>query len=141
MESKKMGILIGVLALCGLIITMLVTSNNKTYKVSFNSNGGSNVETQLVKAGKKVTKPSVPKKVGYKFVSWQKDDVDFDFDTVIKEDIVLKAKWEEEVVVINVSDVTLSKTTLYLKVGDAYTLSANVIPSDATNKNLTWSSS
>jgi len=40
-----------------------------------------------------------------------------------------------------VSAISLSKSTASLNVGDALSLTANVSPSDATNKNVTWSSS
>lgn len=41
---------------------------------------------------------------------------------------------------INVTGVTISKTSLSMIQGDTYTLSASVHPSDATNKELLWSS-
>ncbi len=40
-----------------------------------------------------------------------------------------------------VTDVTLSETTLALNVGDIYALIATVLPENATNKAVTWSSS
>ena len=42
---------------------------------------------------------------------------------------------------VAVTSVSVSPATLELTVGDAYTLSATVNPSNATNKNVTWSSS
>jgi len=48
-----------------------------------------------VVSGAKVEKPEDPVKEGFEFVAWQLDGVDFDFDTVIEEDIILVAKWEE----------------------------------------------
>ena len=49
--------------------------------------------------------------------------------------VTVKAK------VINVSSVTLNKTSASLKVGETITLEATVNPSDATDKTLSWSSS
>lgn len=40
---------------------------------------------------------------------------------------------------VAVTGVTLNKTSLSLTVGDSETLTATVAPSDATNKNVTWS--
>lgn len=40
-----------------------------------------------------------------------------------------------------VSSVSLNKTTLTLGVGESETLTATIVPSDAVNKNVTWSSS
>ena len=41
---------------------------------------------------------------------------------------------------VNVTGVTISKTSLSMIQGDTYTLSASIQPSDATNKDLVWSS-
>lgn len=43
--------------------------------------------------------------------------------------------------IIHVSSVSLSETTLDLETGDRYTLQATVLPTDATDKSLSWSSS
>ena len=42
---------------------------------------------------------------------------------------------------VNVTDVTLSKNTFELLIGEEFTLTATVLPDNATNKNLTWLSS
>lgn len=42
---------------------------------------------------------------------------------------------------INVTSIELNKSTLSLKVGEDETLVANILPTDATNKNVTWTSS
>jgi len=42
---------------------------------------------------------------------------------------------------VSVTGVTLNKTTLSLAVGDTETLTANIAPFNATNKNVTWKSS
>ncbi len=43
--------------------------------------------------------------------------------------------------VVEVSSITLDKTEASLKVGESLTLTATVLPSNATNKTVTWSSS
>jgi len=43
--------------------------------------------------------------------------------------------------IINVSNVSLNKTTLELTEGDSETLTATIAPENATNKKVTWSSS
>lgn len=69
------------------------------YEVSFNSMGGSAVEDQRILEGEKAVKPADPTRSGYEFVEWQISDgssyAAFDFDTVITEDIVLRALWKE----------------------------------------------
>ncbi|MDE6947803.1 MAG: InlB B-repeat-containing protein [Anaeroplasmataceae bacterium] len=72
----------------------------KTYMVSFESDGGSVVESQTIEAGKKAVRPVSPTKEGYLFMGWFKDDnktQEFDFTTeIINKDIILYAKWEKE---------------------------------------------
>ncbi len=65
------------------------------YKVTFNSNGGSNVENQLVKNGAKATKPADPTRDGHTFVGWMQNGKTYDFDTRVTADINLIAKWEK----------------------------------------------
>ena len=67
-----------------------------THKVTFDSNGGSEVASQNVNDGAKAIKPSNPTKRGYKFKGWQKDGNTFDFSTAITEDIELKAIWKKK---------------------------------------------
>ena len=43
--------------------------------------------------------------------------------------------------IIEVTSVSLSRTTLLLEVGETYALTASVLPSNATDKSVTWSSS
>ena len=43
--------------------------------------------------------------------------------------------------IIHVSSVSLNETTLNLETGDRYTLQATVLPTDATDKSLSWKSS
>ncbi len=71
-------------------------TENKIYLVTFDSDGGSKVENQIIDKGNKISKPANPTKDGYKFVEWQLDGKTFDFNTEITQDIALKAKWEKE---------------------------------------------
>ena len=65
--------------------------------VTFDSNGGSAVESQTVIFGQKIMKPSDPTKDGYVFKGWYNEGLTeaYDFDTKVIEDITLYAKWEE----------------------------------------------
>ncbi len=65
-----------------------------SFKVTFNSDGGSSVKAQEVTD--KVTKPGNPTKNGYKFVRWELNGQEFDFNTTVTSDITLKAIWEKE---------------------------------------------
>ena len=70
-----------------------------TYTVTFNSNGGSAVPSQEVKAGEKATKPENPTREGYTFVAWFADEAlktPYLFVTPVNEDITLYAMWVED---------------------------------------------
>lgn len=70
------------------------------YTVSFNTDGGSIVESQTVVTGNKATKPAVnPTKKGYNFVGWYTDNTyttEFDFEnTIITNNTTIYAKFED----------------------------------------------
>lgn len=67
------------------------------YTVTFDSNGGSNVESQIVEKGEKVTEPADPTKEGCVFLGWYTDEsltesADFENLTVMN-DMILYALW------------------------------------------------
>ena len=80
----------------------LISCNEKDdqlFTVSFNSNGGSAVMPQTVKAGGKVTRPNDPTRDRYAFVAWYKyewliNEWKFDIDMVTA-DTTLYAMWEQ----------------------------------------------
>ena len=67
----------------------------KNFTVTFNSNGGSQVASQSIIEGGKVTVPTNPTRNGYTFVEWQLDGQKYDFDNVIVDNIELKAIWKK----------------------------------------------
>lgn len=56
-------------------------------------------ESEIVLDGNKVLKPTEPEKVGYSFVGWFVEDEEFDFDSEVKDDLNIVAKWKTEYVV------------------------------------------
>ena len=87
------------------IIVFLLTKNTNTvYTISFNTDGGNEVVSQQVEEGKKVTRPSDPSKEGYEFLGWYLNGAYFDFETEVKGDLKLDAKWKEIVVEDNKDD-------------------------------------
>ncbi|MCL2068157.1 MAG: InlB B-repeat-containing protein [Treponema sp.] len=70
------------------------------FTVTFNTNGGSFVdgtETEFsVEDGERITAPSAPTKDGYTFVGWFIDDIEWDFNDIVTEDITLTANWVED---------------------------------------------
>ena len=82
-----------------LIIPLLAASflsacEQKVYKVTFDTDGGSTITEQEVAREHKVTKPEDPTKTGYDFVNWTYNDTEWNFDKDrVKEDITLKANY------------------------------------------------
>ena len=74
----------------------LVPQSFGAYDVTFNPNGGSEIEPQIVSAGDKIQKPENPTKDEDVFGGWFTDEAltePFDFDEVIHADVTLYAKW------------------------------------------------
>ena len=70
------------------------------HTVTFDSKGGSSVDSQTVPDGGKVTKPTDPTKTGYVFDGWYYShcgqQIDWNFSTnTVNEDITLCARWTE----------------------------------------------
>lgn len=84
-----------ILLLTFTIVFVLTACGAKEYTVSFDSNGGSEVDNQLVESGAVSTEPTNPTKSGYNFAFWYLEDetVVFDFNTEIQNDIELTALW------------------------------------------------
>ena len=69
---------------------------DQRYTVTFDSNGGSEVQSQSVEKGSKVFKPANPIKKGFVFENWYIDkDLKelYDFETSVETNINLYAKW------------------------------------------------
>lgn len=77
-----------------LLLTTL-TSCKKTYTVEFDVDGGSIVNSIDIKKGKTISKPNDPIKEGYEFLYWEYNNKEYDFNTKITSNIVLKAKWNK----------------------------------------------
>ncbi|MBD5412880.1 MAG: hypothetical protein HDR52_00410 [Treponema sp.] len=79
----------------------------ETYMVTFNSNGGSEVEAQIVVSGEKAEEPTEPTKDGFLFTGWRdKNGSFFNFDTPIRSNITLTAGWERTTVPSEPQNVT-----------------------------------
>ena len=66
------------------------------YTITFNTDDGSNVASQTVTEGNKVTKPTNPTKAGYTFKEWQLNGNKYDFNNVVTGDITLVAVYERD---------------------------------------------
>ena len=74
--------------------------------ITFDSDGGSEVQSIEIQKGTKISEPNDPVKEGYLFNGWYLNDEKWSFiGYTVTEDMTLKAKWEEkEYTVIFVSD-------------------------------------
>lgn len=75
-------------------ITLVAEWEINSYTVTFNSDGGSTIEAQVVNYGAKATEPADPTKDGYIFKGWFVGDNAFDFNTTVTTDITVTAHWE-----------------------------------------------
>jgi uncharacterized repeat protein (TIGR02543 family) len=67
---------------------------NVTVNITFETNGGNPVSTQVVNRGDTATRPD-PSRIGYIFVDWYDDEGnEYDFDTPVFENITLYAGWK-----------------------------------------------
>ena len=71
--------------------TMMV--KQKTFTVTFDSAGGSAVDSQTVTEGETVAKPNDPIRDGYDFDGWYLEGKKYNFDTSVTGDITLTALW------------------------------------------------
>ena len=72
------------------------TAASGTYTVTFNSNGGSAVPSQTVKAGEQAVKPANPTKANSNFAGWYTDaqlTTQYNFNSPVNANITLYAKW------------------------------------------------
>lgn len=100
MSKKYRNILLAIFILLLIIVAALIyffkSNNHPNYLITFDTDGGSNVEQQLIKEGSVVTKPHNPEKDGYTFIEWTLNGVTFDFNTIVDKDITLVATWKEK---------------------------------------------
>lgn len=65
------------------------------YTVTFDSNGGTNIDSVVIKENDVIIEPSSPEKEGYTFEYWELDGKQYDFNTKVTSEITLIAKWQE----------------------------------------------
>jgi len=133
----KIGLLAVPAVVAGLIIFNFFVDNEK-YNITFNTNGGSKVNSIVIDEKGLIEKPNDPTKEGSIFAGWYYKDKLYDFSIPVTKDMTLEAKWESN---IEVTGIAINKTRLNLYPNDILKLTAKITPSDATNKNVSWKSS
>ena len=85
-------------------LTIYAKWTEASFVVTFNSNGGTNVESQIVLYNNRVTKPITPVKENGKFLGWYKDEqltTPFNFDSdVVTSNLTLYAKWDNSTYIV-----------------------------------------
>ena len=75
----------------------------KSYRITFNTNGGAPISTIVCTEGDAITMPLNPQKDGYDFAGWFLDaelETEFNLTTMPNHDITLYAKWETKEVTL-----------------------------------------
>lgn len=103
-------------------------SCKETYRVKFDSNGGTSVSTQYVYDGDRAYEPSDPWRSGYKFIGWYYNGSRFDFNKRIYRDYTLVAKWEKED----------EKYNTYCKINRERYFSTSYVNGNQTAWNYNW---
>jgi len=86
-------------------------ATTNSYVVTFDTDGGSSIDYQLIKENEKVERPSNPIKGGYIFIEWQLNGSTYSFDTPVTKAITLKAIYKEDVVVEEMIEPTPNEET------------------------------
>lgn len=73
-----------------------------TYTVTFNSNGGSAIGSQVVAENGKVSNPGNPTKTGYTFNGWYLNNSAYNFNSPVTGNITLTAQWKEKPVYLTI---------------------------------------
>ena len=77
-----------------IFLVLFTTSCKKEqYEVTFDSNGGTVINSIMVNEEESVTRPSNPEKEGYDFSGWYLNDELYDFNNPVTSNIKLTAKW------------------------------------------------
>ena len=102
MERKRIIITCIIVLVFIIAIIFSIVHYNGKYSVYFETGTNDIFLTRYVSENDKVSEPPTPDKEGYLFKEWQLNGKKYDFDTEIKSDTVLTAKWvKEEYVTIN----------------------------------------
>ena len=79
-------------------VTIYAKWNINSYSVTFDSKGGTEIDSQTINYNEKITKPTDPEKDGYTFGGWYTSSyylTAYDFSKGVTGDLKLYAKWNE----------------------------------------------
>ena len=118
-------------------------NNTEKYQIVFLDSDGSEIDSTTIISGNSMILPA-PKKSDYSFIGWAiTADGEAEYapgaEFTPDSDTTLYAVWESASV--SVTEVNLNKSSMELTVGEAEKLIATVIPTEASNKIVKWTSS
>lgn len=93
--DKKKTILMGVIFVVAVAAIFVYLNFFRTFTVTFNVRIGVGIESQEVRIGDTVTKPTDPTASGYTFLGWYVDGKEYDFNTPVESNLTITAEWEE----------------------------------------------
>lgn len=91
--------------------TIMEAIAKKTYTVTFDSNFGSLVDSQVITENELAIEPQAPTREGYDFIRWQFNSRPYNFNTPITKDITLKASWKKKPTVSTIQTTTKKTST------------------------------
>ena len=82
-----------IVIILSILIAYLFAGCNKTeiYTVTFDSMGGTVIDSQTVNQNETVSKPNEPQKEGFTFVEWQLNNSTYDFSLPVTQNLILTA--------------------------------------------------
>ena len=136
---KKKVLIIGFIVLFVVACITIFLLLNKKVTISFDADGGTEVQSVEVKKGGKINLP-ITDKEGYIFSGWYMDTTKVSNDTTYEKDVTLKAKWIKEgaktFTVTFDSDGGTSVESITVECGSELSLPAN--PTKSGFRFLSW---
>ena len=110
---------------------------NTSFKVQFKDDNSKTLySTQTIKYGNKVVEPETPSKEGHTFLGWYNGKTKYSFDSKVKSNLTLTAKWEKNkytITFVNYDGTVLETKTLEYGDIPTYTKELPVKPGDDQN--------
>ena len=125
--NKKLKVIISIVIICVIGVSLFFLLN-RNVKIKFDSNGGSMVETLVIKKGTKTKLPRSTKE-NYNFVGWYLDGKRILSNYVFKKNVTLVAKWDDKFKITFTTSGGSRVESITLKCGEAIKL-----PQDPTKK-------
>ncbi len=75
-------------------LQLFLAIERNEYTVTFETGIKQTIPEQIVVEGEVATQPEIQERIGYNFIGWFVNDVEYDFTTPVTQDITITAKWE-----------------------------------------------